>query len=206
MFNRIDPNLKKSILESYFSKEKGLGFTFLRTSIGGCDFDLQPWAYNELPEHDASLTNFTQLDKRDLLKISIINEIKSILKTDDLKIVAAAWSPPKWMKTNNRWTGFSALKSEYYETWADYHIRFLKLMKQANAPIWAISTGNEPMDGVFLVPFVKFMSLGWLPGAQAEWVNDFLGPKLKNSSFKDVKLLTGDDQRYVLPWWLEGVS
>lgn len=69
LLNRIDPGLKQNILESYFSKSTGLGFTFLRTSIGGCDFDLEPWAYNELPEHDVSLSNFTKLDDRDLLKV-----------------------------------------------------------------------------------------------------------------------------------------
>lgn len=112
----------------------------------------------------------------------------------------------EFFRTNNQWTGFSALKTEYYDTWALYHIRFLKLMKQANVDIWAISTGNEPMDGVWLFPFAKFMSLGWLPHTQAVWVDGFLGPRLRNSSMKNVKLLTGDDQRYFLPLWPIAVS
>lgn len=79
-------------------------------------------------------------------------------------------------------------------------------MKSAGTPVWAISTGNEPMDGVFLAPFVKFMSLGWLPGAMAEWVADYLGPLLTQSTVNEVKVLTGDDQRYFFPWWFIAVS
>ena len=71
LLNLMPPKLKQKVLETYFSKETGLAFTFLRTSIGGCDFDLKPWAYNELPEHDGALRNFTNLDDRDLLKVSI---------------------------------------------------------------------------------------------------------------------------------------
>lgn len=41
-----------------------------RIPIGGCDFDLSPWAYNELPVNDIYLSNFTQLDKRDLDRVS----------------------------------------------------------------------------------------------------------------------------------------
>lgn len=95
----------------------------LRTSIGGCDFDLEPWAYNENPQYDKNLTNFDKLDPRDLLKIQQIKRIKLVAKIDDIKIIAAAWSPPPWMKSNNNWTGFSSLKPEYYETWAKYHLK-----------------------------------------------------------------------------------
>lgn len=66
----------------------------------------------------------------------------------------------RWMKTNNAWSGRSALKPEYYQTWADYHIRYLSLMAAANLPLWGITTGNEPLNGEIWMFFVHFMSLG----------------------------------------------
>lgn len=69
LLNKMNTDLKQKVLATYFSKTIGLGFTFLRTSIGGCDFDLKPWAYNELPEHDINLSNFNKLDQRDLSKV-----------------------------------------------------------------------------------------------------------------------------------------
>lgn len=33
-----------------------------------------------------------------------------------------------------------------------------------------------------------------------------MGPLLRNSSFKNVKLMAGDDQRFVMPWWFKQVK
>lgn len=153
------------IFRSYYAQE-GIAFNLMRTSIGGCDFDLAPWAYNELPENDALLTNFTKLDPRDVVKVEQIKRLKDVSKLTNLKIKAAAWSSPPWMKNNNKWTGQSRLKPEYYETWANYHLKYLEIMDENDLPIWAISTGNEPMNGVTNMYFVRFMSLGWTPSLQ----------------------------------------
>lgn len=39
-------------------------------------------------------------------------------------------------------------------------------MDAKNMPIWAISTGNEPLNGIAFFFFVHFMSLGWIPKNQ----------------------------------------
>lgn len=196
--------LRRHVYRSYFSKKTGIGYSMMRMSIGGCDFDLEPWAYNESPEHDPQLSSFNKLDKRDLEKIDQINELKKVSENADIKFVGAAWSPPPWMKTNGDWTGFSALRDEYYQTWADYHLRFLELMSEKNLTFWAISTGNEPLNGVIMQNFVHFMSLGWLPKDQGKWVAENLGPTLRNSpKTSNVKILAGDDQRYTFPWYFE---
>lgn len=161
-------------------------------SIGGSDFDLRPWAYNEQPNNDQLLSNFTSLDPRDLQKVEQLKHLKKVAQLQELKIMAVAWSAPPWMKTNNRWTGFGQLRSQYYQTWADYHLkwvhheqqgelsktifmlinvphsfrRFLELMQAINMPVWAISTGNEPLNGVVGFFFVHFMSMGWTPWQQ----------------------------------------
>lgn len=138
----------------------------MRMPIGGCDFDLEPWAYNELPKNDKALSNFTELDARDMLKVQQIQKLRAAAQNDDIKFVGAAWSSPRWMKTNNAWTGLSALRSEYYQTWADYHLKFLELMNEQNIRFWAISTGNEPLNGGPVFLFIKFMSLGWSGATQ----------------------------------------
>jgi glucosylceramidase len=174
--------LREHVYESYYSKQKGNGYNLMRFPIGGCDFDVEPWAYNEYPEHDPFLTGFTKIDGRDVEKIKQVEELKRVTNNHNIKLIGAAWSPPRWMKTNGEWSGFSALRDEYYRTWADYHVRYLELMHQSNFSFWAISTGNEPLNAVVLPYFVKFMSLGWLPKAQGNWLGEHLGPAIKNSS------------------------
>lgn len=197
----LKPELRKSMYRSYYSKKVGIGYNMMRIPIGGCDFDLKPWAYNESPTDDAKLSNFTELDQRDVEKIEQIKELMEVTGNRDIKLMGAAWSPPRWMKSNNDWSGSSRLKPEYYQTWADYHIQYLRLMKAAGLNYWAISTGNEPMNAVIGFLFIRFMSLGWVATNQGKWVAKNLGPALKNSEFKNVKLFAGDDQRYTFPWW-----
>lgn len=99
------PDLSENIFQSYYSKDYGNGFNMMRLPIGGCDFDLEPWAYNEEPKNDVMLSNFTSLDPRDLQRNDQLHQLMEITRNFDIKFVGSAWSPPKWMKTNNEWTG-----------------------------------------------------------------------------------------------------
>lgn len=209
LLNKAPLELQQYIYQSYYSATKGIGFTMMRITIGGCDFDLEPWAYNELPINDYKLSNFTKLDARDRMKVEQIHNLINYSNNKDIKIVASAWSPPRWMKSNNKWNGFSTLKYDAYAAWAEYHVKFIELMAEKKLSIWAITTGNEPLNGIYGWVFVKFMSLGWLPDTQAKWIAQHLGPLIKNSINEDVrnvKIITGDDQRYSLPWWINRMS
>lgn len=160
LLNLMPTKLRENLYRDYYSVSDGIGYTIMRIPIAGCDFDLEPWAYNELPINDKQLSNFTQLDKRDIRKIEQINELKIISQNSNIKVMGAAWSPPRWMKTNNDWSGRGFLKKEFYQTWADYHLQYLRLMDKNGLKYWAISTGNEPMNGRLGSWFVHFMSLG----------------------------------------------
>lgn len=206
LINAMPDALQETIYMNYYSRDDGIGYTIMRMTIGGCDFDLQPWAYNESPLNDVALSNFTKLDERDLRKVKQIHSLIEVTKNVGIKFLGAAWSPPKWMKSNNEWTGRSSLLQQYYSTWAKYHLKFLQHMAAANIKFWAISTGNEPLNGKFAAIFVHFMSLGWTAAEQGKWVNEHLGPILAESDMHDVKLLIGDDQRYTLPWWPEQMN
>lgn len=71
LLEQLPQSLQDFIYESYYSQKKGIGYTLTRMAIGGCDFDLSPWAYNERPLNDKNLSNFTKLDARDLQKVSV---------------------------------------------------------------------------------------------------------------------------------------
>ncbi|KAH8385724.1 hypothetical protein KR200_011617 [Drosophila serrata] len=201
LLKQLPQELQDHVYKSYFHQD-GIAYNTVRMSIGGSDFDLEPWAYNEWPRNDLQLSNFTELDPRDLKKIEQLKRLKIVGNLDELKIMGAAWSAPPWMKSNDRWTGFGQLKTEYYQTWALYHLKFLELMQAKNMPIWAISTGNEPLNGVIGFFFVHFMSMGWTPWQQAIWLNDNLGPTIRRSSTQSKVLIFGnDDQRYTYPSW-----
>nr|CAD7603336.1 unnamed protein product [Timema genevievae] len=193
----LSPQAQDNLLKSYFSPE-GLEFNLGRVPIAGCDFSTHTYSYDNV-SGDETLQHF-KLTKEDFTyKIPLIKRAQE-LGNKNLLLLAGAWSPPPWMKTNNDYSGFGFLKEEYYQTWADYHIRFLDAYKKEGLKFWAISTGNEPANGI--IPVNRFNSLGWTPYTQRTWIAENLGPALRNSRHKKTKLLALDDQRFMLPWWV----
>jgi glucosylceramidase len=198
----LSKELRNYVYKSYFNNETGLALNMLRTPIGGSDFDIEPWAYNETPEKDLNLTGFSKLDTRDEVKVKHLKELRSVSGNYNIKLLAAAWSPPRWMKQKYEWSGFNYLKPEYYETWALYHVRFLELMRKEGIEFWSISTGNEPLNGNFAALLVPFLSLGWDPISQGNWVANYFGPMLRKS-FHEILIISNDDQSFTIPQWFK---
>lgn len=49
-----------------------------------------------------------------------------------INLLGTAWTAPPWMKTNNDYTGFGFLKQEFYQLWAEYHIKYILLVLLIN--------------------------------------------------------------------------
>lgn len=199
LLDKLSPNLRKCFYNSFYSRYFGMNYVFIRLPIGGCDFDTEPWAYNEYPENDVNLSNFTQLDDRELKRNQQLKEMAQISKNSNIKLLAAAWSPPRWMKANHKWIGLmnNAIKEEYYQTWADYHVKWLELMKNEGLDVWALSTGNEPVVGGtnFL-----FEETYWNPVEQAKWITGHLVPAIKKSQCSNIEIHGLDDSRINAPF------
>lgn len=195
--------MQKSLLESYYHKHVGIGYTMARVPIGGCDFSTRPYTYVDTP-HDRNLNTF-QLASEDIqYKLPYLKLAKQMMAANrKLKVVASPWSAPAWMKTNGRLNGKGGLQKEYYSTWAQYLAKFLKSYSQQGVPIWALTTQNEPVDGI--VPNFPFNCMSWTPQEQAKWVHNNLSPELNRlqTKFNISKplLFVMDDQRYELPYW-----
>lgn len=86
------------------------------------------------------------------------------LTNSRVKFFATIWSPPLWMKTSNNSAGMGFLKKEYYQTYADYHIKFFDAYKRENLTFWGMTTGNEPILGI--TPLFDITSIGWWPWDQ----------------------------------------
>ncbi|CAG9791612.1 unnamed protein product [Diatraea saccharalis] len=171
----------------------------LRVPIGGCDFSTHPYTYNEAPKDDITLSNFSLSYEDYNYKIPMIKEIMKVA-VEPVYILASTWSPPLWMKTNQVYGNVSQLKPEYYQTYADYHLKFVEEYNKRGVPIWGITTTNEPIDGVFgLAPF---NSLGWNPFELGKWIANNLGPTVRRSAFSNLKILTHDDQRASIPFYI----
>ncbi|XP_045486967.1 lysosomal acid glucosylceramidase-like [Pieris rapae] len=191
---------QERFIESYFSK-RGIEYTMIRVPVASSDFSTHPYHYNEYPENDKELTNFTYTKEDTEYKLPLIKGAMEVA-TDEISVVAAVWSPPMWMKVVDPGSTANRLKAEFYQTYANYHCEFVKLYEKAGVPIWGVSTSNEPINGAFMqTEFGPQDTIGWSVDQMKKWLKNNFGPTMRNCNGKKINILAMDDQRYLLPAW-----
>jgi len=142
---RMEAQQRSNLLRELFSPEgKGIGVSYLRVSIGSSDMNDHVFTYDDLPpgEKDMDLSRFNfGPDRADV--IPVLKEILAI--NPQIKILGSPWSAPSWMKTNENPKGGS-LKPEYYDTYAQYFVKYIEGMKAEGIKIDAITIQNEPLN------------------------------------------------------------
>ena len=144
---KMAPADRRAFLTRTYSRTDGYGVSYARISIGCSDFSSTEYSLCDTPglEHFRLHTDETQY------VIPILKEILAI--NPDLKIMAAPWTCPKWMKVKsltNRvgydsWTSGS-LNPDYYEDYAQYFVRFVQAFAAEGIPIYAVTPQNEPLN------------------------------------------------------------
>ncbi|OQR72798.1 glucosylceramidase-like [Tropilaelaps mercedesae] len=90
----------------------------------------------------------------------------------------------------------------YYKTWAKYFVKFYQSYKENGVDIWGFTTQNEPASSY--CPYTS-QTMGLTPDLERDFTNSDLGPALFNITHGKIKLMALDDNRYVLPWWANGL-
>ena len=144
---KMAPADRKAFLTRTYSRTEGYGVSYARISIGCSDFSSTEYSLCDEPglEHFRLYTDETNY------VIPILKEILAI--NPDLKIMAAPWTCPKWMKIKSlsnpvgydSWTSGS-LNPAYYEAYAEYFVRFVQAFAAEGIPIYAVTPQNEPLN------------------------------------------------------------
>lgn len=191
-------NLKEKALNDYFGPN-GLDYSIGRIPIAGTDMSTRAYSYDDLPpgvNEDFELKYF-KLQPEDLLyKIPLINRINLMRKqrkdkqTEPIKLIAASWSAPAWMKSNNNLVqGHLKVDPLYYDAYASYIIRFLDEYRKFNISMWALSPQNEPFTPKRVGPIkINFNSVNFDPKQMRDYLEFSLIPKLVDSGRTDDKL------------------
>ena len=172
---KLDVAQRDALMKELFLFDKNnIGISYLRVSIGSSDLDDHVFSYDDLPmgQTDVALAKFSLApDQQNLIPV-----LKQILEVNPgIKIMSSPWSPPTWMKTNNNSKGGS-LKSEYYQVYADYFVKYIQGMAKEGIPIDAITIQNEPENPN------NNPSLVMTAHEQADFIKNNLGPAFKNAA------------------------
>ncbi|WP_396178930.1 glycoside hydrolase family 30 beta sandwich domain-containing protein [Flavobacterium sp.] len=169
LIQNMSVSAKNALLEELFGQgPESIKVSYLRISVGASDLDASVFSYNDLAagQTDVALTNFSIAP--DLVNlIPILNQIKTL--NPNIKIVASPWSAPTWMKSNQSSVG-GELQPIYYQTYANYFVKYIQAMQANNIAIDAITIQNEPEN-----PYNNPSMLMTAP-QQGLFIKNFLGP------------------------------
>lgn len=185
---RINKEQREAALKAYFDKEEGLGYSIGRVSIHGCDFSLNSYTYIE--EGDSDLKTF-DIGRDKKWVIPMIKDAEKYAK-EPIQILASPWSPPAFMKDNNSMIFGGKLLPEYMQSWANYYVKFIEEYRKEDISIWGITVQNEP------AAVQRWDSCIYTAEEERDFVKNYLGPTMKNSSAKDVNILIWDHNRDIM--------
>ncbi len=184
-FAKLPKDKQKEILEQYFDPKKGIGYTLARTNIHSCDFSSDIYTY--VKENDKELSSFS-VAHDEQFRIPFIKQAIAAAG-GKLALFVSPWSPPGWMKDNNDILHGGALKPEFYQSWANYYIKFIKEYQKQGIPVWGLSVQNEPMAKQ------RWESCNYTAEQERDFIKNFLGPTLQRSGMADKKLIAWDHNR-----------
>ena len=193
-----ESGLDQEVFDAYFG-ETSAEYSIVRTPIASCDFSVRKYTYLDT-RNDFDLKTFA-LQPEDDPRIEFLKKVK--LAQKNVEFMASSWSPPIWMKSNEKFTGKSKLKGspgdKYHKTWAKYLVRFLQEYHKRGVNFSYMTTQNEPTNGG-VIP-ANWQSLGWSAGHMRDWLKTDFGPEFKNSAFwASVKMIMLDDVKIWLPF------
>jgi glucosylceramidase len=184
-FAKLSPAKQRELLEAYFDRDKGIGYTLGRTHIHSCDFSSA--SYTNVDEGDKALKSFSVAHDRQFR----IPFIKQALATAGgrLTLFASPWSPPAFMKTNGDMLHGGKLKPEYRQAWANYYAKFIKAYEREGIHIWGTTVQNEPMATQ------TWESCIYSAEDERDFLKHFLGPTLEREGLADRKIIAWDHNR-----------
>jgi glucosylceramidase len=184
-FYKLPENKRKELLNAYYSATNGIGYTIARTNINSCDFSSDMYTY--VNDKDKSLTSFSvEHDKK--YKIPFLKEA-NLAATNKLTIFASPWSPPSWMKDNNDMLHGGKLKKEFYPTWAEYFVKFIKAYEKEGINLWGVSIQNEPMATQ------RWESCLYTAEEEKDFLKYNMGPLFEKSGLSNKKIIVWDHNR-----------
>jgi len=172
MQSRMSAPQRAALLAELFGRgDGGVGFNFMRLTIGASDFSRSHYTLNDLPpgETDQALARFSiEANRADVLPV--MKQVMAI--NPGLQVMASPWSAPAWMKDNNSLIK-GRLRADRHAVFARYLLRYVDAYAAEGIPLFALTVQNEPHFEPGDYPGMRVE-----PAARAALVGQHLGPMI----------------------------
>ena len=198
----LAPAEREALMREFFHPTEGLRLGLCRAPIGASDYAIDLYSLNETAG-DFEMKAFSiERDRRRL--IPFIKAARS--HRPDLKLWGSPWSPPSWMKHNNKLSGRdgsnNTIKDDTrtFDALALYFARYVEAYAGEGIPIHMVMPQNEPnMD-------TNYTSCVWTGKQLAKFIGHHLGPTFAARGL-DTEIYLGtlndDDKRGGYAYWVE---
>jgi glucosylceramidase len=168
---------RAAVLKELFGTGAGsIGVSYLRLSIGASDMNEKVFTYDDMPagETDPELKHFALGPDM----ANVVPVMKEVLRINPrIAILASPWTPPSWMKTDEK-PKAGSLKPELYGVYARYLVKYVKAMGAQGIRIKAITMQNEPLNPK------NTPSLVMTAAEERDFLKTALGPALHKAGLK----------------------
>lgn len=146
-FVRLAPADRNAALRRLFDPDhpEGFGLSMIRFPLGTADFTGTEWySYNDMPagQTDPEFEHFSIHRDQEEGFTDLLREVKAI--NPDLLIVTSLWSPPGWMKTNDKLTDGGHLIAGNEPLLAAYIRKAFDAYRAEGIEFDALTIQNEP--------------------------------------------------------------
>jgi len=178
LLNQMAPDARHAFLSDLYGPA-GLRLSVGRTCMGSSDFSTKMYSYDDTPEPDPELKQFSIAHDQSWI-LPTLREARKI--NPDLYLFSCVWSPPGWMKTGGSMLGGS-MREHWFAPHAQYFVKFLRAYADAGVKVQAVTVNNEvdtDQDGTFPATL-------WGQQYEMVFVAFHLGPALEQASL-DTKI------------------
>ncbi|EEA19831.1 Endo-1,6-beta-D-glucanase neg1 [Talaromyces marneffei ATCC 18224] len=178
----------------------GADFSLMRHTIGSSDLSGDPvYTYDDNGGAvDTSMSGFN-IGDRGTAMAEMLATMKSL--QPNLKVLGSSWSPPAWMKLNNRLdkstknttlgqsitnntlddghSGTGVGSAGYSSEFAQYFVKYIQAYTALGANIDAITIQNEPLNSQSGYP-----TMYMLDSEQGSLIQSYVGPALASAGLK----------------------
>jgi glucosylceramidase len=182
---KLPKKQQDEIIQNYYDVNKGIGYSLARTNIHSCDFSSGSYTYVE--DKDVALKSFSVAHDKEF-RIPMIKQAIAAAG-GKLTTYASPWSPPAWMKDSKNMLKGGKLLPEFYQSWAEYYVKFIKAYEAEGIPMWGLSVQNEPMATQ------TWESCIYTGEEERDFIKNHLGPTLHKAGMADKKLIAWDHNR-----------
>ena len=187
VYSLMNQEQKDELIERYFGTgEEDLRYRLGRVHIDSCDFSLEQ--YEAMSDKDDREMKSFSLERTKKYIFPLLEDVQKYLGKE-IEMMITPWSPPAFMKDNNKRINGGSLLPEYHEFWADYVCRYIKELSAAGCNIKCLSVQNEPKA------VQTWDSCIYTIAEERAFLKDFLYPALVKNGLADIEIYIWDHNK-----------